>query len=92
MTIRILLYYLPKNSKRMLEYLEYSAETNNMTQTGLGRELSLNKRQTIYAMKFLRNGNLVIETPALGKMSTINISVNTDIVTRSDIKEMIHNV
>lgn len=90
--LRITLNRLPKNSKRVLEFLEYSIK-QEVTQSEIGEQLGLNLQDVQYAVGCLRKSNLVNKRKALGvKMSATNLSVNADTVARSDIMEMIHNV
>lgn len=89
--LRLTLNNLPTNSKRILEFLEYSAE--EVTMADVGRTLGLNSSRVIYAMGFLRKHNLVKQRRALGvKLSANYLSVNAETVARSDINEMIYNV
>lgn len=88
----ITLNRLPKNSKRVLEFLEYSIK-QEVTQTEIGEQLGLNLQDVQYAVGCLRKLNLVNRRSALGgKMSATLLSVNADTVARSDIQGMIHNV
>lgn len=86
------LWELPKNSKRILNYLEFQSHTlprGEVTIAKVGKELGFSKDQMHYAMNTLREYNLVTTRPNLGKLSTKLISINADTVKRSDIKEMI---
>lgn len=92
--LRITLNNLPTNSKRILEFLEYTTlPAGEVTMTNVGRKLGLNYNQIRYATGYLRKLGLIKQHFALGgKMSAKLLSVNADTVARSDIKEMIHNV
>lgn len=92
----ITLWELPKNSKRILEYLEYEAHilpAGEVTIAKVTEELGLKRHQIKYAMTHLLKHSLVTKTPVVqGKMHTNQLSINADTVERSDIKEMILNV
>lgn len=86
------LYDLPKNSKRILYYLEfdsYALPRGEVTIANVGKELGLTKDQLKYAVNSLKQRDLVNTRPKLGNMNTHTISINADTVERSDIKEMI---
>lgn len=95
-----LIYALPKNTKRILNFL-YDYEDGlyeSIEEVTIGtvrRELGLKSNMMSYYLKPLKNLQLVNTTPALGVSKHTNdqiLSVNADTVARSDIEEMIRNV
>ncbi len=99
-----LIYALPKNTKRILNFL-YDYEDGlyklikEVTIGTVRRELGLKPNMMSYYLKPLKNLQLVntskpLSALASGKKYTNDriLSVNADTVARSDIEEMIRNV
>lgn len=99
-----IIYALPKNTKRILNFLyDYQdglyESIEEVTIGTVGRELGLNKSKMSYYLKPLKNLQLVNITKPLSALETSKkytndqiLSVNADTVARSDIEEMIRNV
>lgn len=97
-----LIYKLPRNSKRILNFL-YNHEDGLyesievVTSTTVRKELGLKKNMMSYYLRPLKQLQLVelSKPPALGVAMNTNaqiLSVNADTVARSDIEEMIRDV